>query len=155
MDQHIIIFLDIDGVINCRSFLRKNRPTDEHDLSTWAAMMCPEMVARINRITDATGAKIVIVSDWRKHGSEETLFKTIREGGITGEIIGSTREVNERRRDIEIAEWIGRTFGWDNAETLKFIAIDDNPHLYPSIRGRVIQTSFRNQFLEPDFLNQV
>ena len=144
MDQPIL-FLDIDGVCNCRSFLRANRPKDETDLRTWAPMLNKNMVARINRITDEAGADIVVVSDWRGYGETNVLYQTLREGGLTGNFIGVTPIVHQTRRDIETSHWIGQTFGWgDEARIseLRFAAIDDNAHLYPTIRGRVIQTSY-------------
>jgi len=139
-----ILFLDIDGVANCCSYRKAHWPGKTAPLEQWGMMLCPESMALINRITDETGAGIVVCSDWRLKGPTEILYAVMREGGITGDLLGVTPSIYERRRDIEISGWIGQTFGWDDESrlaSLRFVAIDDNPQLYPTIRARVIQTS--------------
>lgn len=67
-----IVFLDIDGVINDFG----GGPTFDK-----------AMVGRLNEITDASGAKIVIHSSWRYAYSLEQLQKRLAGAGVTGEII--------------------------------------------------------------------
>lgn len=74
------IFLDIDGVMNSNLFYsertqdkRYNDWIKEHPQRiAWNACdIDPRAVERLNRLTDATGAKIVVSSTWRSdRGSE-------------------------------------------------------------------------------------
>jgi hypothetical protein len=88
-----IIFLDIDGVLNHELWYRRrfnevdtniieNRyPYYEFD---------PLSILLLNKLTDITGAKIVISSSWRNSYSNERFRKLFTEIGITGEVYDST-----------------------------------------------------------------
>jgi len=139
-----ILFLDLDGVCNCRSFRKAHWPKNEDAFSTWWIMLCSTMVKRINKITDETKADIVVISDWRTKMDTDILMEVLRKGGIKAPIVGGTPVVRQQRRDVEIACWIGQNIGWDDMDavaTIRMVAIDDNPQLFPTIRGKVIQTS--------------
>lgn len=78
MDPIRIVFLDFDGVIN-----------------KGAGPWWPECVAELNRITDATGAKIVVHSTWRYGRTLDEIRSILTDGHlhmaqaaqVTGEII--------------------------------------------------------------------
>ncbi|MFA6235127.1 MAG: HAD domain-containing protein [Bacteroidota bacterium] len=149
--MNAILFLDIDGVANSRSFIKKNWPKDSSNFRSWTAMIDPEKAERINRIVSETGASIVICSDWRHEGTPEEVFEVLTTGGIKGPFIGVTPAVGEGdRRDIEVIQWIRENIGTDETviSEMRFIAVDDNPQMYPMIRGRVIQTSFETGITE-------
>lgn len=59
-----IIFLDIDGVL-CINF---TKGTEHRNTDKYGDHFDPECVNQLKRITDATGADIVISSTWRKAG---------------------------------------------------------------------------------------
>jgi hypothetical protein len=50
-----ILFLDVDGVLNCH----------EHDPDVLCGQIHPDKVDRLNRVLRVTGAKIVLSSAWR------------------------------------------------------------------------------------------
>ena len=52
-----VIFLDIDGVLNCK----KTRPTHANS-HTWSISVC---LVRFKRLLEKTGAKVVLSSTWR------------------------------------------------------------------------------------------
>ena len=71
-----VVFLDIDGVLNR------------------AEVFDPEfeapLVARLNRVTDATGAVIVVHSSWRYLYSLEALRARLNAEGVSGEVVDVT-----------------------------------------------------------------
>jgi len=106
-----VIFLDIDGVLNtCHSAKRSEVPVHfENDIIGFNQLdeLCVE---RLNRLTDATGAVLVISSTWR-----ETLVKTGQFGalrlhlsnqGVTGRVIGHTPVTFGKLRSHEIDLWL-------------------------------------------------
>lgn len=119
-----LVFLDFDGVLNSSEFaahLYRNNESaqDEKGLD----LFDPQTIDCMNRIVDATGAKIVVTSSWRYLGLAK-LQKLWNERGLHGEIIGMTslhvvdelilekgiewleREMNGSPRSEEIAHWL-------------------------------------------------
>ena len=119
-----VIFLDFDGVLNSSEFaahLYRNNESaqDEKGLD----LFDPQTIDCMNRIVDATGAKIVVTSSWRYLGLAK-LQELWKERGLHGEIIGMTslhvvdelilekglewleEEMNNSPRSEEIAHWL-------------------------------------------------
>lgn len=128
-----IIFLDFDGVLVLEADFRK------------AQRRCVE---QLNRITNATGAKIVVSSTWRLlHGDCKDLLKL---WGVTGEVIGHTPteptskggiiEVH-RSRGGEIQHWI-----LENGFAGDFVVIDDE--ITSFLPDRQVGTDFRHGLTE-------
>lgn len=104
-----VIFLDFDGVIVIPPDWRKANPACIH---------------RLNKITEITGAKLVVSSTWRL---TERWEQCLKDWGVTGEVIGCTpsRFVSEngshiRSRSMEIRAWLD-----EHPEIEDFIVIDD------------------------------
>lgn len=134
-----VIFLDIDGVLNSQDFiiathLKGILPDDKIDSAA---------VARLNQITDETGAIIVVSSTWRLHylwrKNTEGLKSLLKEEGITGTILGVTPDHQRYRgRGGEIQDWMDHC----GQSIESFIIIDDSDdmdHLLP----RLIRTGFQ------------
>jgi HAD domain in Swiss Army Knife RNA repair proteins len=101
-----IIFLDIDGVLNCEEFYTKRKNSD---LGTYP--LCefdPFRIMLLNDLIAATDAKIVISSTWRLGRSTEELINIFREVGFVGEIIDCTPSLRHEGclRGNEILFWI-------------------------------------------------
>jgi len=67
-----LIFLDFDGVLNSNKYfksLKRKKIPHEKILNS----LSPEMVERLNKIIEATNAKIVISSTWRTMHTPEEL----------------------------------------------------------------------------------
>lgn len=117
-----IIFLDIDGVLNSRKYINQcvanNIPADD--------VIDPIAVARLNKITDATGAKLVISSTWRLPFLWRNDFKglcaLLHSHKVTADIVGVTPDLNlDHGRGKEIQKYIDDCgFVID-----KFIILDD------------------------------
>jgi len=88
-----IIFLDIDGVLNHQKWY-----TFRHEYMDMKVVsdqypkyeFDPGSVECLNWITDATGAKIVVSSTWRRGRTIEELQELLKSVGVTGEVIGKT-----------------------------------------------------------------
>jgi hypothetical protein len=118
-----ILFLDIDGVLNSRTYLmvcykQGMVPDDKID---------PDAVKRLNQITDATGASIVVSSTWRLpyvwHNNVADLRKLLKKVGITATILGATPDHQRSHgRGGEIQDWM------DNCgqQIDSFVILDDD-----------------------------
>ena len=114
-----LIFLDIDGVLNCQVFYEKRGwPTDAPDLPYEQANICPDRVAWIAGLCLQTNSKVVISSTWR-HGKTVDYFQDIFDSMCTGiEVIGLTPSFHFQVREYdnpsvprgcEIKDWLRRT----------------------------------------------
>ena len=89
------LFLDIDGVLNCST--TKNRIVPGGAIIG----VDPYKVLLLNRIIEATGAKIVLSSSWRHYPSlEEHLSE------FTIPYIAKTGDSPCRTRGCEIRDWL-------------------------------------------------
>jgi hypothetical protein len=149
-----IIFLDIDGVLNSHAYMTKmgelwDDPANQID---------PELVARLNKITDATGAKLVISSTWRlpflDYCRIDMLAELMASYGITGEVIGMTPAIgmtgSNERRGREIAIWLADNL-YFKVET--FIVLDDDfvdcEPITKAARGRGFPETFKASQIKP------
>ena len=144
-----IIFIDFDGPI-IPVMSHRNRVSGK-SLSAW-----PPCVAALNRITNATGAKIVVSSTWRADGITKTRDR-LKGWGVTAEVVGLTPHLDREGanglwqsvpRGLEIAEWIARYE--EMREPIEaFVILDDDSdmeHLKPFL----IQTPFEAGLTEAD-----
>lgn len=119
-----LVFLDFDGVLNSSEFAAHRFQNNESTQDRMGLdLFDPNAVECMNRIVDATGAKIVVSSSWRYLGLAK-LQKLWKERGLHGEIVGMTslhvvdelilengiewleRETYESPRSEEIAHWL-------------------------------------------------
>ncbi|KKM82776.1 hypothetical protein LCGC14_1316150 [marine sediment metagenome] len=146
-----IIFLDIDGVLN--SFEKHADLNVPH--STWCPEVMnafgielevfPEMIERINRVTDATGAKLIISSSWRVGYLADwaDVIIHLHNVGLKGFIVGRTPWDKDgpelRTRGREIVAW----FKQHPREKIdSFIILDDLDKMEP-LMDHLIQTDHR------------
>ena len=135
-----LVFLDFDGVLNNSEFAAHQYKNDESAQDSMGLdLFDPKAIECMNRIIDATGAKIVVTSSWRYLGLAK-LQKLWKERGLHGEIIGMTslhvvdelilekgtewleRETNGSPRSEEIAHWL-KTYDI----TADYVIMDDLP----------------------------
>lgn len=126
-----IIFLDIDGVLNCESTFIKR---EEHFDMTGEILsdVDEEKVILLMQIVKQTDAKIVLTSSWRdsweKQGekyvpirdSSKKADEIFKRNGI--EIYSITPHIKENRPK-EISKWLDNHGGKEN---IKFISLDDD-----------------------------
>lgn len=70
------LFLDIDGVLNHDDWF-KSEHYRKHQENWKKSMFDPECVARVNKILEATEARLVVSSSWRTMGDLKEIFKGI------------------------------------------------------------------------------
>ncbi|MCD8326435.1 MAG: hypothetical protein LUC90_07065, partial [Lachnospiraceae bacterium] len=128
-----VLFLDVDGVLNDYGTTTR---TSDH----WP-FVDDEKVARLRKIIDETGAKIVLSSDWREERdipcrniSYLELVEKLKAFGL--EIFDYTPEYGYRSsRGREIAGWLE---GRDDVES--FVILDDRRDMHPNM-DRLVRTS--------------
>ncbi len=107
-----VIFLDFDGVVNSEEYSRLRRIAGHGEPGSFLYRESDEIdpiaVARLNRIIEATGAKVCISSTWRILHKIGELAGFLRTAGFAGEVIGMTPRQSgpSPRRGNEIAQWI-------------------------------------------------
>jgi hypothetical protein len=134
-----LVFLDVDGVLNgprnYAAWHKANSALDPYDNAAWQKnehiLFDRECVARLNCITEATGAEIVISSSWRKHywNRWPEFLELLRFVGVTGAIIGRTPEIprwadyaeDRWERGDEIQDWL-----MENVAEAQVAILDDD-----------------------------
>jgi hypothetical protein len=101
-----VIFLDIDGVLNCKKTANPRKLPYVVDR---------RLLARFKRLLDRTGAKVVLSSTWRYDPAG--LFSAKR-WGIP--FIGVTPDMPKRPRRDEIRAWLQK-----HPKVTRFAVIDD------------------------------
>ena len=135
-----VIFLDIDGVLNCVETKEKCKAYVGID---------DKMVSWLKRIVEATGAQIVLSSSWKhdwepinKEAQNEFGFyvdRALKKHSLTA--IDKTYESNSEHRGEGIIQWV-RTHEVDS-----FIILDDEWYDFKELglQSRVIKTEFYNE----------
>jgi hypothetical protein len=114
------LFLDVDGVLNTTRWLRDRGAEwppwagvqfDLSDPDCWASMLQRELVARLNRVLDATGATIVVSSSWGAFTPASTLDAAFKLAGCTHQVTEVTpRDGNsDENRLGQIRLWLARS----------------------------------------------
>jgi len=132
-----IIMLDIDGCLNTDSFLNsiniqaplsikekqwlQNYPKlDKADIRN----INKKHILYLNSIIKATGAKVVVSSDWRISSGPQQFQAMFNFHSFIGEVIGTTKVLNISR-GLEIQDWL-----YDN-DVDSFVIIDDRDDMEP------------------------
>lgn len=116
-----VIFLDVDGVLNCRT--SKSRCGEYVGVDK-------DKIKRLAKIVDATGAKIVLSSTWNESFNKsaipldydgEYLTKHLWNHGKL-RITTKTKEVLGSNRGTEIKDWLVDHERWD---ITNWVVLDD------------------------------
>lgn len=133
-----VIFLDIDGVLNSRAYDRKRNPDELTNIDETRLPL-------VKMIVDATEAKIVLSSSWRKHWSIDPLLcdddgdyinNTFAKYGL--EIYGKTPDLGiTAERPDEVRTWLNTA-----EETVdSFVIIDDYRYAWAELADRFVKTN--------------
>lgn len=85
-----ILFLDLDGVCNDGAFVGRvlsGSPVVAWDPDLAARTLDPARVARVQTICDATGARIALVTGWRRWATIPAIIACLRAAGLTAEVL--------------------------------------------------------------------
>lgn len=120
-----LIFLDIDGVLNCRHLRRmmsRNVVISGFMGCELSELISTERVARLNRLVHATGAQVVLSSQWREVFGLERTQAALDDHGAGFTIAGQTPVLPSGDRSKEIQDFLD---GLRPAIT-KYVVLDDN-----------------------------
>lgn len=120
-----IIFLDIDGVLNTRKHLaRQKRETGSMSSLNWSPIAC----RHVTLLCEKFDARIVISSTWRYNHSMDELRTFCENNDIAPELLLDTtpaliheEQMGTYRRGDEIAHWL------ENNNFRKYVILDDLP----------------------------
>jgi hypothetical protein len=142
-----VLFLDIDGVLNSRSW------ADRYG-DGWARRLDPEALGQLRRILDATGAVIVVSSAWRVGRSHIELREVLHDAGMSLDLVariidktenlrGESRIGGHYRGD-EIRRWLdlqGDALARRGRPVESFVVLDDGDDM-TSVKHRLVQTDW-------------
>lgn len=150
-----VLFLDIDGVLNCMY----PTPSDSHewiDLDEWRYGFNPELVARLRFIIANTNCKIVVSSSWRHHTNYAPYQPDRNWRDILSEKLRCPREEvfagetgydKKGRRGMEIKQWLA-----EHPEVDAYCVVDDEiVDIEPYIdKDKIVKTDRRYGFTIED-----
>lgn len=142
-----LIFLDIDGVLNCqlhydskdfmdyrdaKKKLKKSVKDEEIDrMEFYAHQICKKRISMLNNLCSKTDSAVVVSSTWRSNKTIEELQAIFDYCGATFKVIDKTGHSESRIRGVEIYEWLKEkleTFFNDVKyyDFKKYVIIDDD-----------------------------
>lgn len=124
-----VLFLDVDGVLNRTGF----RPEDSVGLRSWIEA---DLAQRLCEVLHATGAGIVLASDWRLNRALDEVRDELRAAGIDAALIGATPELRGQPRWREIEAWMVQ-----HTMAREAIVIVDDLHDMGPLAERFVRTS--------------
>lgn len=122
-----IIFLDIDGVLNCQVFYdRVGFKGEERERN-----ICSQRISWLNELCKDVNAKVVISSTWRLGRTVEELQQLLNEAGATFTVIDKTPNLRHEGclRGNEIYNWIDKNrdlLGCYVSDFKSYAIIDDD-----------------------------
>lgn len=135
-----VLFLDIDGVLNCEDFYRATRERTGRPARHLA--LCKDRMALLNGVIAASGCTVVVSSTWRRDTRCRDL---LRRRGFKGRFHRDWRtdwlrcfEKPDLIRGDEIADWLERH------PTERWAIVDDDSDMRPEQKSRFVQTSYKS-----------
>ena len=122
-----IIFLDVDGVLNCRT---------DFNGSTYY-VLDPKKIKRLHRIIRKTNAEIVLSSTWRKFPKMLEFLKKHDVNYIDVTIDLNMPSARIGLRGAEIEHWIN-----NNSVIEKYVIIDDEDDFLPFQKEFFVKTEW-------------
>ena len=143
-----VVFLDIDGVLNCPDWFGHWPPKDEitagidvRDLELVAdTYLDPVAVQRLNQL--AGKAEIVISSSWRNGFTVDEIRWMLERRGFRGAIVGVTPALHESR-GREIRAWLEKNEV--PGRPRPFCVVDDYCRDMDAVEGHTVETTDRSQ----------
>lgn len=139
---------DCEGADRMAQDKRYNDWIKEHPQRiAWSACnIDPRAVERLNRLTDATGAKIVVSSTWRSDSNLQEVFNLV---GIKEPIHDITPYMRSRHRGSEIQEWLDK-----QTEPYRYVIFDDDTDMLDSQLPYFIQSDWLKWGLSDEDVEQ-
>lgn len=137
-----IIFLDIDGVLNCQMFYTEQQKSGATYIEN---NFCKDRIIWLNELCKEMDIKVVISSSWRIGRTVKELKEIFIEAGATFDVIDTTPHLRHEGcvRGNEIYQWIqkGESFtGCAGHEFNTYVIIDDDSDMLLWQREHFFQT---------------
>ena len=147
--MRIVIFLDIDGVLNTKWWytqMDRNTPRDKYGY-----VFDPNAVANLAKIINETGADIVVSSTWKFMGLPQMLDMW-EERGLPGKITDTTPNTVSDEvlldanlehmeltpiRGMEVQEWLNTK----GKKVSHYVILDDMDNMLPEQQNHFVQTN--------------
>ena len=143
MQDKNLIFLDIDGVLNCQLHFQSQQFESYQDakkqlkkavkskeierLEYYQSQICKERMEWFNQLCEETNSVVVLSSTWRKIDGIEEILKLC---GATFQLVGKTGQCNCGNRGCEIQQWLETNckelFGVHGSDFYRYAIIDDD-----------------------------
>lgn len=139
MKKPFIIFLDIDGVLNCQTFYK-----DRHEGKV-KGQICEDRMELLNELVEYLDATVVVSSTWRASGIEY-LQEEFNKYGATFEIHDITPHGGKDTvRGNEIRMWLQEnikpeTYGCFSHDFRDYVIIDDDSDMLLWQKANFFQT---------------
>jgi hypothetical protein len=146
-----ILFLDIDGVLNSRTFYDANVQEIGRESSFfWRAVaeLDPNACAMVNQLCEEEDLKIVISSTWRKLHKVHEIEAMFNKRGLFAEIVGTTPSINESRGH-EIAEFIKSR---PDLQIEAYVIVDDDSDM---LAGQFFVRTEWSIGIQPENIDQI
>ncbi len=156
--SNFIIFLDIDGVLNCQEYfqtegyqnyreakkqMRKDvKNGDIERLDYYKGQICPDRIKLLNKLCKDLNAVVVISSTWRNNKSIELLQTIFDYCGGEFRIIGKTDFIGYQR-GVEIHQWLKDNAPKCDGKFTRYAIIDDDSDMLLSQQAHFFQTNNR------------
>lgn len=139
------VFLDIDDVLNNNAWLAATsmEATEARDANaprvlSWSRelavkMLDPSRVARLQRLCDASGAAVVIVSGWRRWAKTEEIAAVLATAGLRAPVLGAVGglKMGGDLRASAAVEWLD-----EHPEVKRWVVLDDTTRYWDDMRVR-------------------
>lgn len=135
-----VLFLDFDGVINNTPFMKQSK-------GQGASQLDPANLAVLDKIIQATGAKIVISSSWRHMFSVWEMKNMMFRAGskVASKQVIDRTPMGEDNRGMEIQEWLQldserMIVNPEHEPVDAWVIIDDVDEFLPEQKPHFVQT---------------
>ena len=135
-----ILFLDIDGVVNCKETFTKGV---QH-------MLDDDCAERVRRIVRETGCLVVLSSSWR--GSADSRAEIEKRVTPIHDITG---RCCSGIRGVEINNWINKNIPYKERDALQYAILDDDSDMLMWQEDQFFQTSFEDGGLNDRIAGEV
>lgn len=129
-----VLFLDIDGVVNCAKTMQRHRGFIGID---------PFMAFLVGRLVDRTGCKVVLSSTWRldEASCEEVSKQVCKFIDVTPRLFNGIYAPMERGHEIK--DWLDR-----HPEVTRYAILDDNSDMLKEQLPSFFKTSWETGITE-------
>jgi hypothetical protein len=143
-----VVFLDIDGVLNSRAWVK--------DLGRDRGLghLEPAACARVQRLCDDTGAKLVISSTWRLIHKRAVIGDMFRARELTTTILGMTAALHTKRGH-EIQAWLDASSAIADLGTIDGMVIIDDDFDMAHLEPWHVKTDVERGFTDEDLRQAV